>query len=75
MHEIAKDLARVWLVKVRGILGPYPEDEKDISILNRIVKWKKMTFVTKQIADMWKHWRWIWAWKVANLSQLRVRSR
>ena len=38
---MAKALAKVWLVKVRGVLGPDPGDDKAISILNRIVRWEK----------------------------------
>lgn len=28
LQKIAKDLAKVWFVRVRGILGPDPEDDK-----------------------------------------------
>ena len=28
-------------MRVRGVLGPDPEDDKEISILNRIVRWEK----------------------------------
>ena len=31
----------MWVVKVRGILGPDPEDDKEISILNHIVRCEK----------------------------------
>ena len=34
-------MAKVWLVKVRGILGAGPGDDKEISILNRIFSWEK----------------------------------
>ena len=40
-QEVAKALAKVWLVKVRGVLGPDPGNDKEISILNRIVRWEK----------------------------------
>ena len=41
LQEVARDLAKVWLVKVRGVLGPDPGDDKAISILNRVVRWEK----------------------------------
>ena len=41
LEGVAKALAKVWLVKVRGVLGPDPGDDKAISILNRIVRWEK----------------------------------
>ena len=37
--EIAEALKKVWLVKVRATLGPEPKDDKEVSILNRIVRW------------------------------------
>ena len=40
LQEVAKALAKGWLVKVSGALGPDPEDDKEISILNRIVRWE-----------------------------------
>ena len=41
LQEITKALANVWLVKIRGTLGPDPEDDKEIFILNRIARWEK----------------------------------
>ena len=41
MQEIAEALAKVWLVKIRGTLGPGPGDDKGTSILNHIVRWEK----------------------------------
>ena len=41
LQEIAKALAEVWLVKIRGTLGPGPGDDKEISILNRIDRWEE----------------------------------
>ena len=32
-------LQKVWLVKVRATLGPEPPDDKEESILNRVVRW------------------------------------
>jgi hypothetical protein len=32
-------LQKVWLVKVRATLGPDPEDDKEVSILNRVIRW------------------------------------
>ena len=39
LGEIAKALQEVWIVKVRALMGPGPSDDKEISILNRIVRW------------------------------------
>ena len=41
LQEVATALAKVWLVKVRGTLVPDSGDDKEISILNRIVRWEK----------------------------------
>ena len=41
LQEIAKALAEVWLVKIRGTLGPDLEDDKGISIQNSIFRWEK----------------------------------
>ena len=37
--EIAAALKKVWLVKVRAVLGPEASDDKEVSILNRVVRW------------------------------------
>ena len=37
--EISAALRKVWYVKVRAMLGPEPGDDKEISILNRVVRW------------------------------------
>ena len=39
MKKVAEDLRKVWLIKVRATLGPEPDDDKEASILNRIVRW------------------------------------
>ena len=39
LEKGAEDLRMVWLIKVRATLGPEPGDDKDVSILNRIVRW------------------------------------
>ena len=36
---ISAALQKVWLVKVRAMLGPEKGDDKEISILNRVVRW------------------------------------
>ena len=36
---IPEALRNFWLIKVRGILGPDKTDDKEISILNRVVRW------------------------------------
>ena len=37
--EVAEALKKVWLVKVRAMLGPEANDDKEVSILNRVVRW------------------------------------
>ena len=39
LKEVAEVLRNVWLVKVRATLGPEPGDDKEVPILNRIVRW------------------------------------
>ena len=36
---IIEDLRQYWIIKVRAILGPDPKDGKEVSILNRGVRW------------------------------------
>ena len=38
LKKVAEDLRKVWLIKVRATLGPEPGDDKEVSILNRIVR-------------------------------------
>ena len=28
-----------WLIKMRGMLGPEGSDDKEVSILNRVIRW------------------------------------
>ena len=39
LEQITVALQKVWLVKVRATLGPEATDDKEVSILNRIVRW------------------------------------
>jgi len=39
LEKIAADLKKVWIIKVRATLGPEKNDDKEVSILNRIVRW------------------------------------
>ena len=39
LKEVTAGLQKVWLVKVRATLGPEPEDDKEVSILNRVIRW------------------------------------
>jgi hypothetical protein len=39
LEKVADDLRKVWIIKVRAMLGPEPGDDKEVSILNRIVRW------------------------------------
>ena len=32
-------MQKVWLVHVRATLGPEPTDDKEVSILNRVIRW------------------------------------
>jgi hypothetical protein len=41
LDEVVKSLEKVWLIKVRALLGPDPTDDKEVSILNRIIRWKE----------------------------------
>ena len=36
---IVESFKKCWIVKVRAILGPDAADDKEVSILNRIVRW------------------------------------
>ena len=37
--DVVKDLKEYWIIKVRAILGPEQKDEKEVSILNRVLRW------------------------------------
>ena len=39
LRKVADDLTKVWIIKVRATLGPEPSDDKEVSILNRVVRW------------------------------------
>ena len=39
LRKLPEELKKFWLIKVRGVLGPDKEDEQEISILNRILRW------------------------------------
>ena len=39
LQAVTQELRKVWLVKVRATLGPEPEDDKEVSILNRVIRW------------------------------------
>jgi len=36
---VTAPLQKVWLIKVRATLGPEPSDDKEVSILNRVIRW------------------------------------
>jgi len=38
LKKVADDLRKVWIIKVRANLGPEPSDDKEVSILNRVVR-------------------------------------
>ena len=37
--EIANALRKYWIIKLRATIGPDAKDDKEVSILNRIVRW------------------------------------
>ena len=39
LKEVTEAFRKVWLVKVRATLGPDPGDDKEASILNRVIRW------------------------------------
>ena len=39
LKEVTAALQKVWLVKVRATLGPEEKDDKEVSILNRVIRW------------------------------------
>ena len=39
LKEMAADLKKVWLVEIRAVLGPEASDDKEVYILNRVVRW------------------------------------
>ena len=41
LKAIAEEMRQLWIVKVRAVLGPEPTDDKEVSILNRVVRWSK----------------------------------
>ena len=41
LKAIAEEMRQFWIVKVRAALGPEPADDKEVSILNRVVRWSK----------------------------------
>ena len=41
MRPIAEEMRQFWIIKVRAVLGPEASDDKEVSILNRVVCWTK----------------------------------
>ena len=39
LKEVTASLQKVWLIKVRATLGPEATDDKEVSALNRIIRW------------------------------------
>ena len=39
LKKVAEDLRKVWIIQVRATLDPEPGDDKEVSILYRIVRW------------------------------------
>ena len=46
LRKLAEQMGQWYEIKVRGILGPDTGDDKEITILNRIVKWEKNGDIT-----------------------------
>ena len=40
LGEITQEMRRWYEIKVRAVVGPDPEDQKEVGILNRLLKWK-----------------------------------
>ena len=40
LASIPDDLRTCWLLKIRGLLGPDSTDDKEVPILNRVVRWE-----------------------------------
>ena len=38
---IVEDLKKYWMIKFRAVLGPEDKDDKETSILNRVVRWDR----------------------------------
>ena len=69
---ISEALKKVWLVKVRAMLGPEPGDDKEISILNRIVRWCDDHLLYEADPATWKSCYATRGWKIANPSPHQV---
>ena len=41
LRKVAEALEQFWLIKIRATLGPEEQDDKEVSILNRIVRWSE----------------------------------
>ena len=41
LKAIAEEMRQFWIIKVRAVLGPEASDGKEVSILNRLVRWTK----------------------------------
>ena len=39
LKKVADDLRKVWIIKAHATLGPAAGDDKEVSILNRVVRW------------------------------------
>ena len=39
LQKLPDELRQFWLIKVRGVLRPDPSDDKEVSILNRVMWW------------------------------------
>jgi hypothetical protein len=52
LKMVAAALQKVWLVKIRAVLGPEASDDKEVSILNRVVRWARTACRMRQILGM-----------------------
>ena len=60
-HEIVKKLSQRWIIKVRATLGLEDGDDKEVSILNRIVRWNDQGIESmRPIPDMSRSFSGTW---------------
>ena len=40
LYDVAANLSKHWIVKIRAVMGPDAGDDKEVSVLNRILRWE-----------------------------------
>ena len=72
---IPDELRTFWLMKVRGLLGPDSTDDKEVSILNRVVRWEMEISYMKRTRVKWRSCSETWAWTAVSRLLLLESSR